>query len=132
MTDSKGPDSRRWQNRSVVRERDERRVLWLWRTFFAIVVAITPAGTFLICSNDCLELSYRNSGVEAEYEQLLEMERQLTVERASLESLAGIERWANRHGLVQPDPGHVLVVRNSEGNSDGRLMARAPVPGPLD
>jgi len=132
MTDSKGSDSRRWQNRSVVRERDEQRVLWLWRMFFAIVAAIAPAGTFLICSNDCLELSYGNSGVEAEYEQLLEMERQLKVERAALESLAGIEHWANLQGLVQPSPGQVLVVRNPEGNSNGRLMARAPVPGPRD
>jgi len=102
---------RRWQNRPLVRERDHRRILWLWTMLAAMVLAVLPSGAYLFHQNRCLEVSYEVSRAAEEHERLLEEERRLRVERAELASLALIERWAvERRGLVRPDPDAVVVV----------------------
>ncbi len=120
---------RRWRNRPLVREQDSHRVRGSWRILLGILAAIAPAGMFLLCSNDCLKVSYSVSAHQHEYEQLLKEEQLLKVERATLSSLPRIEAWAVDEGLVKPQPDQRLVVRRTTRLA-GRLVARAPVTGP--
>jgi cell division protein FtsL len=124
---------RRWRNHPLVRERDHRRIFWLWSMLAAMVIAALPAGAYLYHQNRCLEVSYEVSAVAEERERLLEEERRLRVERARLESLGGIERWALRErGLVRPDTDDVVVVElpgdksYSEAPTDRLAAGRGP------
>jgi len=122
------PAGRRWRNRPLIREQDSHRVRGSWLTLAGILVAIAPAGTFLLCSNECLEISYAVSAHQREYDQLVKEEQSLKVERATLSSLPRIEAWAVAEGLVKPQPDRRLVVRSTT-EQPGPLMARAPVNG---
>jgi len=113
-----------WRNQPLVRERDEHRTRRLWRTLLAISVAIAPAGAYLLQQHECLELSYALSEVRQEQTQLEELERRLRLEKAGLESLPGIERWAvEQRGLVRLKTGKVVVVRRAVTAQDD-LIAR--------
>jgi cell division protein FtsL len=93
-----------------------------------MVVAVIPAGAYLFHQNECLELSYRVNALAREHQRLLEDERRLRVERARLESLERIERWARReHGLIRPDDDDVLVVGSParEGDAAPDAVRRA-------
>jgi hypothetical protein len=118
--------SRRWRNRSIVRERDEHQVRWLWGMLTGIVLALAPAGAYLLCQNDCLKLAYQVNRLELEHEDLLEQARRLDAKRAELESPARIDAWARRDpGLVLPASEQVFIVQQDIDRSEG-LMARAP------
>lgn len=112
MTPDSTPSShRRWSNRPLVRERDERRVQLLWRSLLVIMVAFAPAAAYLLEQNECLQLTYAISAHRAQQEELIELERKLKLERARLESLASIERWAVRERkMVRPDAEHLIVI----------------------
>ena len=113
---------RRWRNRPLVRERDHRRIFWLWSMLAAMALAALPSGAYLYHQNQCLEISYQVGAVAEERDRLLEEERRLRVERARLESLARIERWALRdRGLVRPEIDDVVVVE-----APGRSYSEAP------
>jgi len=128
---AKAPPERRWRNRPLVRERDEQRVRWLWRMLAALVAALAPAGTFLLQSNECLQISYSVNTLRDEHEMLVKQERRLRFERARLESLPRIESWAVRkHGLTRPAPEKVVVVSGPATPDEGDLMARAPARAP--
>jgi len=117
---------RRWRNRSLVRERDEHHVRWLWGMLTGIVLALAPAGAYLLCQNDCLKVVYQVNRLDAEYEELLEETRRLDAKRAELESPARIDAWARRDpGLVLPTSAQVFIVQHETDRSE-ELVARAP------
>lgn len=106
---------RRWRNRPVLREIDDRRVRRLGRLVLVMAVATAPMAVYLLQQNESLKLVYELNAVRAEQDRLIEEERRLSLERARLESLERIERWAERkHGLTRPAPGGVVVVRAPE------------------
>lgn len=116
--------SRRWRNRDLVRERDHRRAWWLWQWMLALTLILFPATAYLLQQNESLKLSYEVNALRAENERLLELERRLSVQRASLESLESVERWAvGSHGLVHPTTMQVVVVRVA-ARARGELLAR--------
>jgi cell division protein FtsL len=117
---------RRWRNRPLVREPDHRRIFWLWTMLAAMVIAALPSGAYLFHQNRCLEVSYQVSALAAEHQRLLEQERRLRVERAALESLEPIERWARKHrGLVRPAAGDVVVVGSAPAEPVATAVRRA-------
>jgi len=117
---------RRWQNRAVLREIDDRRVRRLWRLVLTIVVAAAPMAVYVLQQNESLRLRYEVNALRAEREQLLNEERLLNAEKTRLESLARIERWAfEERGLVLPDEGAVVVVSEPGGEAP-ELLASAP------
>jgi len=119
-------EQRRWQNRAVLREIDDRRVRRLWRLVLSMVVAAAPMAVYVLQQNESLKLIYEVNALRAEREQLLTEERLLNAEKTRLESLARIERWAlEEHGLVLPDEGAVVVVPEP-GSDAGKLLASAP------
>ena len=126
MKTDRSSSDRRWRNRNLVRERDERLARWLWGMLVSLVVALAPAGVYLLCQNECLRVSYEVSAIRAEHEHLLEEERALKVERAGLESPPRIEAWA-RHdpGLALPDPENVLIVIEATPDSVDLVARRS-------
>jgi cell division protein FtsL len=106
------PEGRRWVNRAVAHEVDRERVRWLWAMFFGMMLAAAPFAAYLLEQNECLGRSYEASSLRAEHERLLENERRLRMQRAALESLESIERWAlTRRHLVHPSPEQVVVIQ---------------------
>jgi cell division protein FtsL len=127
MQDYVAPHQRRWANREIAREVDHERARWLWGVFVAMLLAAAPFAAYLLEQNECLRLSYKASALRQQREQLLEQERRLRMQRASLESLDKIESWAvGRHGLVHPSPEQVVVVRRAPpGSAEPPAVDRA-------
>jgi hypothetical protein len=114
MRDVLVPQGRRWVNRDVAREVDRERVRRLWGAILGLVLAAAPFAAYLFEQNECLRRSYEVSGLRAEHDRLVEAERRLRMERATLESFEAIERWAlDRRGLVHPSPEQIVVVRRA-------------------
>jgi len=115
-----------WQNRSVLREIDDRRVRRLWRAVLAMVMAATPWAVYLLQQNERLTVAYEVESLKSEISRLQREERSLNMISARLGSLAPIERWASReHGLVRPDCECVFMVRDAE-REPTELLAAAP------
>lgn len=110
MDIAEGAGLRRWRNQTPERERDVPRTRALWRALLAIIVAIAPAGAYLMQQNECLKLSYAVGEIRAEQRELAEQERRLTGRHAHLESLQAIELWARENGLERPLPENVVVL----------------------
>jgi hypothetical protein len=110
---------RQWRNRPVLREIDSHRVRRLWRVALAIAMALTPWTVYLLQQNERLKIVYEVNALRSEMVRLQEEERRLNVERARLESLAPIERWAVRsHGLTRPGAELVFVAGDGEPESE--------------
>jgi hypothetical protein len=124
MHEPRNSDSRGWCNRPLVRETDGRRVRSLWKALLAVVVAIAPTAAYLVQQNQCVKLSYQVADLEVAHEQLVKQELELRAERARLEVLQDIERWAlTQRGLNQPASGDVVIVRIDRSRSSA-LLAR--------
>jgi len=115
---------RGWSNRDVRRQVDRHRALWLWGLLLGLVVAAIPTAFHLHHQNLCLKLSYEINALRHERAVLLEQQRRLLEQRATLESPASVEAWSiERRGMVRPSPGQVVVVRRTvSGRED--LVAR--------
>jgi len=124
--DGEEHQTRGWSNRPLVRETDEYRMRSLWRTLLAVVVALAPTAVFLVEQNECMKISYEVNDLVVTHETLVKQEQELKVEKTQLESLADIERWAERErGLRQPEPKDVIVVRHGRSEPID-LVARTP------
>jgi len=106
---------RRWRNTPVVREMDNRRVLWFWRILAGLLVAGLPVIAYLLQHMEYVRMNYAIEDLRAREARLLEAERRLRIERAVLQSLPEVEaKAAKKLGLAAPAPGHVVVVRPEE------------------
>lgn len=103
-------EHRRWTNRHVEREPDRDARRGLWAMVLGIVVATTPLALWQLEQNECLRLSHEASTLHAERDRLQEETRRLRAEREALHSLASIEKWAARRGMVHPPAERVVVV----------------------
>jgi cell division protein FtsL len=112
-------------NSKVVREVDPRSNRDLWA--LVLVVACLVAGLALYAWPH-LELRRHGSEAQAmdrERERLVEENRKLRLEKASLEELRRIESIAGRElGLTSPPAEKVVVVERPAATPDG-LLARA-------
>lgn len=114
---------RRWRNRAVLREIDEKGVRRLARVVLCIVVAAAPTAVYLLQHNESVKIAYEVNDLRAERELLLKEERRLSLEKARLESLAAVESWARRdYRMIQPGEGTVVVVPAPESDA-GVLLA---------
>ena len=115
-----------WRNRTVLREIDDRRVRRLARVVLAMAVAAAPTAVYLVQQNECLKIRYEVNDLREQREELLQEERRLSLEQASLESLSDVEDWARRkHGMIQPGAGNVVILPAPEPEA-GDLVASAP------
>lgn len=122
--------SRGWRNAPVVRQPDRRKTRRTLTVFAWIALAFTPLGLYLLQIMRHVEIDYAIERVRDRQEELTEMERRLSIERAELASLPEVEGVARtRLGLVPADSLHTLVLRR-EGvarthSPDSRNPARA-------
>lgn len=115
---------RRWKNATLVRERDDRRVRWLWGWLLGIVAAFAPIAVYLLQQMEYVQVRYRIEALRAEQDRLSEEERRLRVERATLEALPRVDARATTElGLVHPPRQHVVVIRQ-RSTGQGSLPAR--------
>jgi len=115
-------------NSQIVREIDPRssRDLWL-----LLLLVGTLAGGMVLYAWPHFEL--RQTALEREYlqrekERLVEQNRKLSLEKASLENLRRIETIAVRElGLVPPPPENLVVVEKPQPLPEGsQLVSRTP------
>jgi cell division protein FtsL len=112
-------------NSKVVREVDPRATRERWALVLLVACLVTGVGLYA-----WPHLERRQAGMEAqqldrERERLVEENRKLRLEKASLEELQRVEAIARRElGLVPPPPEQVVIVEQPESRPAGRL-ARA-------
>ena len=129
MTTEKNGDGRRWSNRPLVRERDDRLVRWLWGVLAGVVLALAPAGAYLVCQNECLQVVYQLNELAQKNEELTETARRLGVEQAVLETPPIIEAWAHEQpDLIHPEAPDVIVASTPEESPDSLLARSAAGP----
>ena len=120
---SQHPVQRRWENRVIEREHDRLHTRSLRGVVLGLVLAFAPSAAYLLQQNECLELTYRIDALRREQDLLAELERQLSLERADLEALDAIERWATRaQGLARPAD-HEVVILDTTPSRPGHLVA---------
>ena len=119
-------------NSQVVREvdpRSSRDLFWL----LALVAVLVGGLTLYAWPHFQLrQTSYATEQMAREKERLIEENRKLHLEKATLENLRRVETIAVRDlGLATPSPERVVVVESSGGAPEGgRLVSRREAPGP--
>jgi cell division protein FtsL len=118
--------SRRWRNRTLLREPDVRRTRWMWGLLLSVVVAAAPFAVYLLEQMAHAQLRYRVDELRSQHARLVEAERGLRLKAAILEAPDRVESLAVRElGLVHPAANMRAVIRPA-GPLRGSLMARAP------
>jgi cell division protein FtsL len=113
-----------WRNLAVLREHDHRGTRWLFAVVAGIVVALSPFVFYLLRQIDYVHVRYQIEDLRGQNNKLIEAERRLRMEQATLESLPRVEERAVRDlGLVRPSPERVVVIR---GIPPGAQHVRAP------
>lgn len=118
-------------NRRVVRSRDERMprdLRWIGGLVLILI------GLFIAFGWPRAALRDTGSSVgklQRERDKLLEENRELRLEKASLQDLKRIEAIANGSlGLLSPAPANVIVVERPQNlPRDSRVATRTPPPG---
>ncbi len=123
-------EERRWRNQTLVRERDPHRLRMLGRMLLLAAIALAPVGALLVQQNRYLELTVEVEELRREQEQLRKEELRLRLERATLESLSGIESWAaDQQDLERPAPEDLVIVPPPGPTGPDRLIAAGDRPG---
>ncbi len=112
---------RRWRN-APVREPDHGKAWQLLGWLALMLIACSPVAFYLFQQMEYIETMYRTEALRNERARLIEAERLLRVETASLEALPRVEREADRLGLVPASPEQIIVVVPS-GPPDDSLVA---------
>ncbi|HLA76506.1 MAG TPA: cell division protein FtsL [Vicinamibacteria bacterium] len=116
-------------NSQIVRERDPRsnRDLWL-----LLVLVAAMVGAFVLYAWPSVKLrqtAQARAQMSRERERLLEENRKLRLEKASLENLRRIESIAVKDlGLLAPAPDQVVVVERPRSLPEGSQVAAAKEP----
>jgi cell division protein FtsL len=94
------------------------------RMFSASVAALFLLMMFYAWQHfSSIEYGYRIEAQKAERERLVEMNRTLKLEAASLRDPSRIDALARQMGLESPEPGQVIQMNPDEGGAP--IMARA-------
>jgi cell division protein FtsL len=106
---------RGWRNSDVYREVDNRHALWVFRVVVGVAVALVPLAVYLLQTMSYVETSYAIESLRASEARLMDAERRLTIEKATMESLPAVERRAGTElKLEHPVASRVIVVSPTE------------------
>lgn len=110
-------------NSQVVREVDPRHSRDLWAVL-ALVLALAGGLAFYAWPHFAAQRASADAQtLQRERELLVEENRKLRLEKASLEDLHRVEKLAARLGLVAPDPARVVVVERALAPAGARLAS---------
>jgi len=115
-------------NQHLVKERDQARARELRRVVWICAALLVPVLFYVWQQVEYLRYGYRVEQLRAERGRLVEWNRELMVERATLLDLKRVEKEALRLGLVPPDPKNTLKIRLSGDSGNPGNLARRPGP----
>ena len=115
---------RGWRNLPLVREHDvpktRRMLAWIGGALFSL----TPFVFYLWQQIDYVHVRYRIEELRTQHARLVEAERRLCMERATLEALPRVETWARGEGLAHPATDKAVVVRRIRSTGQVRAPDR--------
>jgi cell division protein FtsL len=114
-------------NAKVVREHDPRASRELWALVLLVGCLVAGLGLYAWPHLERRRVGLETQQMDRERERLLEENRKLRLERASLEELQRVEAIARRElGLAPPLPEQVVVVEKPAARPAGRLAHARP------
>jgi cell division protein FtsL len=122
--------AKRIDNSRVVRVADPKRrreMLYFGITlgvFFVLVMV------YLLQHLSAIEYGYRIEQLKAEQNSIVESNRALKLEEASLKDLERIDVEARKLGMISPIAGQVQIIESGDGDNAGPVLAKANPNGP--
>jgi len=118
-------------NQHLVKEMDQARARELRRVVWICAAMLVPVLFYVWQQVEYLRYGYQVEQLRAEKGRLVEWNRQLRVERATLLDLKRVEKAAVRLGLVPPAPDNTVKIRLSgdSGGPGNTAHRRAPSGG---
>ncbi len=111
-------------NSQVVREVDPRASRELIAVATTVLLLVAGLGAYAWPHFAARQVGVATESLQRERERLIEENRKLRLEKASLEDLRRVERIAvERLGLGAPEPGRVVVVERPASASAGAQVA---------
>jgi cell division protein FtsL len=118
---------RQTRNSRVVRELDPQASRNLWLLLALVAGLVTGLALYAWPRLQSQRLDDRAAQMQRERERLLEENRKLRLERASLENLERIQAIATRDlGLAPPEPDRIYVAVTPAPPPDGTRLVSAP------
>jgi cell division protein FtsL len=117
--------AKRIDNSRVVRVADPKRrreMLYFGITlgvFFVLVMV------YLLQHLSAIEYGYRIEQLKAEQNSIVESNRALKLEEASLKDLERIDVEARKLGMISPIAGQVQIIESGDGDNAGPVLAKA-------
>ena len=117
--------AKRIDNTRVVRMADPRRRREMLSFGVALAVVFLLVMVYLLQHLSAIEYGYRIEQAKAEQSAIVESNRELKLEEASLKDLERIDAEARKLGLIPPVAGQVHLIESGNGDSAGPVMAKA-------
>lgn len=116
-------------NQRLVKERDQARARDLRRVVWICAGLLVPILFYVWQQVEYIRTGYQIEQLRAEKSRLVEWNRQMKLERATLHNLKRIESLSrSRLGLVAPDPENTVKFRLTGDSSASRSVARSHAP----
>ena len=116
-------------NQRLVKERDQARARDLRRVVWICAGLLVPILFYVWQQVEYIRTGYQIEQLRAEKSRLVEWNRQMKLERATLHNLKRIESLSrSRLGLVAPDPENTVKFRLTGDSSTSRSVARSHAP----
>jgi len=111
-------------NSQVVREVDLRQRRDLWAVLLVVLALAAGLGTYAWPHYAAQRTSAATERLQREHERLVEENRKLRLEKASLEDLQRVEKIATEQlGLRAPAPERMVVIERPAAPADGAQVA---------
>jgi|GEM_PF-2024397 len=116
-------------NQRLVKERDQARARDLRRVVWICAGLLVPILFYVWQQVEYIRTGYQIEQLRAEKSRLVEWNRQMKLERATLHNLNRIESLSrSRLGLIPPDPENTVKFRLTGDASASRSVARSHAP----
>ena len=116
-------------NQRLVKERDDARARDLKRVVWVCAALLVPILFYVWQQVEYIRTGYQIEQLRGERNRLVEWNRQMKLERATLVNLKRIEALSrSRLGLIPPDPENTVKFRLTGDSSASRSMARIQAP----
>jgi cell division protein FtsL len=112
-------------NTRLVKVEDPRRSREMRQFGIALSVLFLLVMTFAWQHYKAIEYGYQIEGLKAQRNGMIEINRALRLEEASLRDPSRIDNWAREHGLQPPQAGQIIRMDTALPDSGAAVMASA-------
>ena len=117
--------AKRIDNSRVVRTVDPKRSREMKSFGVTLAVFFLLVMVYLLQHLSAIEYGYRIEQAKAEQASIVESNRELRLEEASLKELERIDIEARKLGMIPPVAGQVQIIESGNGDNAGPVMAKA-------